>query len=108
MRFGLCVSRLARLSEKQALSFSCFHSGKPWPGAERRIRRGQHRVDFRGRKISGRDQISIAAELSAPKVDFIGFNWPKLMTLMAKMADAGEDHREIAFVGGGDDFFVTD
>ena len=27
---------------------------------------------------------------------------------MAEMADAGKDHRDVAFVGGGDDFFVAD
>jgi hypothetical protein len=26
--------------------------------------------------------------------------------LVSKMASAGEDHRHVAFVGGGDDFFV--
>ena len=30
-----------------------------------------------------------------------------LMNLMAEMAPAGENHREIALVGGGNDFFVA-
>jgi hypothetical protein len=29
------------------------------------------------------------------------------MNLMAEMAPAGEDHREITLVGGGNDFFVA-
>ena len=28
-------------------------------------------------------------------------------TLMPEMANAGEDHRHVALVGGGDDFFVA-
>lgn len=30
-----------------------------------------------------------------------------IMNLMAEMADTGEDHRQIALVGGGNDFFVA-